>query len=72
MGGGQDEESDGSEHVYDSGALLKGRRVNGVARWTSYAESRCTSSSCRVLLFRRDVAEQFGLSAKSLEGSIIV
>ena len=28
-GGGQDEESEGGEHAYDSGALLKGRRVNG-------------------------------------------
>ena len=30
-GGGQDEESEGGEHAYDSGALLKGRRVNGGA-----------------------------------------
>ena len=77
-GGGHDDESNGGEHAYDSGALLKGRRVNGGARGRSrdglrdmYAESRAPRRHRRVLLFRRDFAEQFGLSAKSLEGSII-
>jgi hypothetical protein len=71
----KEKESEGDEHVHDSGALLKGRRVIGGARGrsregTRTPSCRCTSSlspspvhrRCRpVLIVKRAFTEQLGI-----------